>query len=308
MDRIGFVGLGTMGTPMAQNLLHRGFSLTVYDLVPNRVDALVDAGAAKALSLGQLAQESDIVITMLPTGKDVEHAIFAADGLMSGLRPGSLLIDMSTISPFESQDFASRLHQHGVQMLDAPVARSSREAATGELLIMVGGPKALLAQAQPVFDALGTDVFYCGSHGMGTAMKLVNNLLNETILLATSEALVVGAKVGLTPEDMFTVLSRTNANNGHLQRTITQKTLRGDFEPGFKVVLGHKDLGLAIDLANRSGVPTILGAAAHQAAALALAAGKGNQDLASFITVLEEYARIQVRSTKVDAHTDWGRS
>ena len=293
--RVGFIGLGLMGDPMSRNVLKKGFPLTVYDVRPEAVQRLAEAGAKAASSPREVAEQTDVVLTMVPNSGDVEAVILSADGVAAGARPGLVVIDMSTIDPAVSKRVAAALATRGVAMLDAPVGRPSIFAAQAALAFMVGGDKAVLERCRDILMAMGDTIFYCGESGMGSTMKVVNNLLSITTLAVTSEALVLGAKSGLKPSVMLDVLRRTAANNAHLNMTYPSKALKGDFSPMFMIDLAHKDLSLGLQLGAAQQVPLALGAVAREMLTAARAKDRGRLDWTAVMTVLEDVAGIQVR-------------
>jgi 3-hydroxyisobutyrate dehydrogenase-like beta-hydroxyacid dehydrogenase len=183
----------------------------------------------------------------------------------------------------------------GARMIDAPVGRSSAAAATGDLIIMVGGDEETVAHCRPVLEAMGSTIHHCGPIGAGVTTKVVNNLLSSSILLSVAEAMVLGVKAGLKPDVMVQVMSGTGAGCWQLENTFKNKVFKGDFEPGFKVNLAHKDLGLALTLARENGVPLLVGGLARELYQLARAQGKGDQDWGAYTTVLEQLAGVEAR-------------
>jgi len=292
---VGFVGLGTMGKPMAHNVRRLDFPLTVYDVRPEPVAELVAAGARAAGSPREAALDADIVITMLPDSSDVRAAVLGPGGVLEGLRAGAVLMEMSTIDPTVTREVAAAVQAKGARMIDAPVGRSSAAAAEGTLIIMAGGDPDTVGYCRPVLEALGSTIHHCGPLGAGATTKIVNNLVSSSILLVVAEAVVLGVKAGLTPEVMLQVLSGTGAGCWQLENTFKGKVFRGDFEPGFKVDLAHKDLGLALNLARECDVPLFVGGLARQLYQLARAQGKGDQDCGAYTTVLEQLARVNAR-------------
>ncbi|HXJ80218.1 MAG TPA: NAD(P)-binding domain-containing protein [Candidatus Methylomirabilis sp.] len=296
MKRVGFIGLGLMGDPMARNVLRRDFPLTVYDVVEPRMEALVAEGAKAARSPREVAAASDVVLTILPASADVEAVILGPGGVVEGAAPGLAVVEMSTIDPHVTQRLAAALAARGLRMLDAPVGRPSTFAASAELIFMVGGDAALLEELRPVLLAMGNTILHCGESGMGASMKAVNNLLSITTLAVTGEALVLGAKAGLRAEVMLDVFRRTAADNAHLRMTYPDKALRGDFSPMFMVDLAHKDLSVALALGAHQQVPVTLGAVAREMFTRARARGRGKLDWTALITVLEDEAGVKVRN------------
>lgn len=293
--RVGFIGLGTMGEPMARNVLRGGFPLTVYDRRSEPVQRLVQVGASAGASPQDVAERSDIVITMLPDSPDVEAVVLGPEGVLAGLRPGAVYIDMSTIDPRVTRRLAEQVQSRGAEMLDAPVGRGSAEAAAGRLLIMVGGDPAVVERCRPVLLTMGDTIYYCGPLGSGITVKVVNNLLSASILVATAEAVVLGVRAGVAVETLLKVLSGTAAANWHLANTFRRKVFAGDFQPGFKIDLAYKDLGLALGLAGDLRVPTPVGALCRELYNLARAQDKGALDWGAYIQLLEELTGVRAR-------------
>ena len=291
---IGFVGLGAMGYPMARRLLDAGYPLTVYDVTAAPVDALAADGATAVDSARAVAAASDVVVSMLPDSPQVQSAMTDVDGILAGLRPGTLVIDMSTIAPSVTREVGSAVEAAGARFVDAPVGRTSRHAEEGDLLIMVGGADADVDSAWPVLRNFGRDIIRCGPIGAGETMKLVNNLLTATIVAANAEALVLGVSSGLELETVLQVLRMTAASNTHLKSTYAEKALRRDFSPGFATRLAVKDLRLVQGLAIDQQLPIGIGAAALQLFSTACSQGHALDDYTSVITVLERLADVEL--------------
>lgn len=289
---VAFVGLGTMGRPMALNIAKGGFVMRVFDIVPDAMQALVAKGAAAASSPGQAAAGADCVITMLPNSSHVEEAVFGGGGVAASISPEALYIDMSTIAPATTDAMARRLVERGVTMLDAPVGRQSQHAVEGKLLIMIGGEAEALERARPVLSLMGDTIVHCGPVGSGSRMKIVNNFMSITLNLTTAEALTLAEASGLDPELARKVMLGTVAGAGHLGSTYPAKVLKGDLTPGFMIDLALKDLGLALELADSLAVPLDTGQAAAKAYRAASEGGHGRHDW----TALYAHIREQVRS------------
>lgn len=242
--KIGFIGLGIMGKPMAKRLLGAGFSLAVYDKVEGHGQALAAEGARQAASPQEAARDSDVVITIVPDTPDVEEALFGRQGAAQGLKPGNIIIDMSTISPAATVEFARRFGEQGCEMLDAPVTGGEPGAVAGTLSIMVGGEKGTFEKCLPVFKAMGTTVEYTGTHGNGQKTKLVNQVVGALNLLAAAEGMRLVAAAKLDPETTLRVISAGVASSWMFTR-LGPKMLQGDFSPGFRIRLQQKDLRLA---------------------------------------------------------------
>lgn len=295
MTTIGFIGLGTMGAPMARNLLKGGHDLIVFDLNPKSVAQLVGHGARAAASIAEAAKAAEIVFTMLPDAPDVEAAATGDGGILENIRPGSVYVDMSTIDPATTRRIGARFGQKGVDMIDSPVGKTVDQAIAGTSTLMLGGEDAVITRVEPILRLMGQDLIRCGELGMGQAMKLVNNLLASVLITASSEALVAGRKAGLTLDTMISVLKTTMAWNNQLAIAMHARALKGDFEPGFMVKLAHKDCRLAIGMNQELGVSTPVGSATLEALAEAMAQGLANKDVGAVLKLREDEAGVTVR-------------
>jgi 3-hydroxyisobutyrate dehydrogenase-like beta-hydroxyacid dehydrogenase len=295
MSDVGFIGLGTMGGPMARNVLKRGHRLTVHDVNPRAVAALVEAGATAAPTPKAVAAAAEIVITMLPDAPDVERVARGPDGILAGLRPGSVLLEMSTIDPGTSRALAREARAQGSDLVDSPVGKTADHAVSGTLTLMVGGEAATVARVRPVLDCMGTDFFHCGGVGAGHAMKCLNNLLATTLVAANAEALVAGLKAGLTLDTMIAVMQKTMAWNSQLAVAFPLRPLAGDFTAGFMLRLAHKDCRLALAMNRDLGLAAPVGAATLAACQEGLDAGYGTNDVGVLLKLREERAGVEVR-------------
>jgi 4-hydroxybutyrate dehydrogenase/sulfolactaldehyde 3-reductase len=295
MMDVGFIGLGTMGRPMAQNVLRGGYRLTVHDLDRSAVDALIAAGAHPAESPRAVGAASEVVITMLPNGPDVEQVALGPDGLIHGMRAGGVHVDMSTIDPPTTRRVGAALAARDIGMIDSPVGKTADHAVTGTLTLMIGGDRALVERCRPLLETMGRDLFYCGELGMGETMKVTNNLLATAVLAATAEALVLGVKAGLRLELMLDVMRTTMAWNSQLAVALPKRAFADDFAPGFMVTLARKDVGLAVELARGLGVDTTVGRATLEALDAAIARGLGAADVGAVLRLREEAAGVRVR-------------
>jgi 4-hydroxybutyrate dehydrogenase/sulfolactaldehyde 3-reductase len=253
-ERLGFVGLGSMGGPMCLNLLRNGFEATVFDLVAGAADPHLEAGAKQAQSLGDVARNSDVVLTMLPKSDDVETVILGDGGIAANGREGMLVIDMSTIFPGTSTKAAEILHKKGIAFLDAAVGRTSMHAAAGTSMFMVGGDPEDLDRARPILEKMGDTIHHCGPVGSGVQTKLVNNYLTATQAVITSEALSLAQKLGLDPQRTVDIMSSTMASNAMVSFYFPRMAMAGNIDPGFALVHARKDLGLAIELGEQQDV------------------------------------------------------
>lgn len=293
MEMIGFVGLGRMGRPMASNLCRRGFRLVVNDVNRAAVEELESLQARGAADVAEVAAQSEIVITMLPNSAVVRDVVGGADGILAHLKPGTIVMDMSTVSPETTDELASAAKERGIGFVDAPVGRLASHADRGESLFMVGGSDADFARVKPLLDGMGSTIFHCGPVGSGTKTKLVNNYLAVTSCQLNAEALGLSQRFGLDLERTLDVLYGTTAVNGQLKIAWPSKVLAGDIEPGFTIDLAHKDLSLISEAANAARVPMPILAAAREAFSTARARGFGNKDFSAMVDALCDLAGIE---------------
>jgi 2-hydroxy-3-oxopropionate reductase len=290
-ETIGFIGLGIMGRPMAKNLSRAGFSLVVHNRSRAAVDDLVQHGAKASLSPREVAAQADVLITVLPNSPDVELVALGKDGIIEGARPGLVYVDMSTISPIVSQKVGSALAERGVRMLDAPVSGGEKGAIDGALSIMVGGDKSVFEAVLPIFQAMGKTVTLLGPLGFGGFTKLANQIIVALNLTALGEALTLARKAGLDRELTLRALAGGLAGS----RCLDQKTpnyVSGTYNPGFKIDLHFKDLGLIMESARALGVPLPTTAVVQELFGALRVKGRGGLDHSGVITLLEELAGI----------------
>ena len=291
--KIGFIGLGAMGKGMAVQCVQKGFSLVVNDMQREPMEALVAAGATAAQSVGDVAEQCDVVVTVLPSGKEVNEVVMGPDGIFDHAKPGTLVLDLSTIEPEMTDRLHAEAKSRGFRALDAPIGRLAWHAERGESLFMVGGTRADYEEVLPVLEAMGSTIYYCGAGGSGTRTKLVNNYLAIISCQLNSEALALSQRFGLDLETTLDVIHGTTATNGQLKVNWPNKVLSGDTEPGFTIDLAHKDLTLIVGAANSARVPVPVAAAAREAFSAARARGYGNQDFSAMADVLCDYAQIE---------------
>jgi 2-hydroxy-3-oxopropionate reductase len=294
---VGFIGLGIMGKPMARNLLADGYALVVHNRSRSAVDELVAAGATPAWTPREVAQGSDVVITMLPDSPEVEQVALGPEGLIDGARPGLIHIDMSTIAPAVAVRVAGALAERGVRCLDAPVSGGDVGARQGTLSIMVGGDEATFAQVEPIFAVLGKSAVLCGPNGAGQTVKACNQVLVAVTIAGVSEALVLGAKAGVDPAKIVQVLSGGLARCGVLENR-GQRMVKGDFEPGFRVRLHYKDLNIVRQTSKDYGVPLPVTAVVHELFTTAMSRDRGELDHSGLLTVVEDLAGIVARTAE----------
>ncbi|HSB70710.1 MAG TPA: NAD(P)-dependent oxidoreductase [Burkholderiales bacterium] len=289
MPRIGFIGLGLMGQPMARRLLETGHPLTVWNRTAGKAKTLLASGAAWADSPKALARASDVVITMVTDSAASEQLACAPGGILDGAPPGSILIDMSSITPETSRSIAERARAKGIAMLDAPVTGAPRLASEGKLGIMVGGPREIFERCLPILHAMGVKIVYAGGNGMGATLKLVNNLILGVAIHASAEALVLAAKAGLDPQSVIEITSVGGARTGAME-TRGPRMVTRDFSPHFSVSNMYKDLSNALMLAEQCGVSLPVASAAREILRAAKTQGKGDLDSCVVLTVLESLA------------------
>jgi 2-hydroxy-3-oxopropionate reductase len=286
---IGFIGLGIMGRPMARNLLKAGYSLVVHSRSRGPVDEIAGAGAKVGTSSRDVATQCDVLITMLPNSPEVEQVVLGRDGVIEGARPGMILLDMSTISPLVSQKVGAALAAKSVKMLDAPVSGGEKGAIDGALSIMVGGDKAVFDKALPIFQAMGKTITHLGPLGAGGFTKLANQIIVAVNLTALGEALTLAKKAGLDRELTLTALAGGLAGSKCLDQK-KPNYLADTYNPGFKIDLHYKDLGLIMESARALGVPLPTTAAVQELFSALRVKGRGGLDHSGVITLLEDLA------------------
>ena len=285
--KIGFIGLGIMGAPMAANLREAGYPLVVHNRSRAKVEEFVRDGGDPAATPKEVAERTDVVITMLPDSPDVEQVYLGEDGVIAGTSDGMLLIDMSSIAPAVARAVFDAAAEVGAAALDAPVSGGDVGAREGTLSIMVGGPEDAFERARPLFDVLGKTIVRLGEAGTGQTAKACNQILVAVTIEAVSEALVLASKAGVDPERLIEVLSGGLAGN-RVMEVRRRNFLEHDFTPGFKLALHHKDLGIALRTARELGVYVPTTAIVDQMLSALEAAGDGGLDHSALLTVIEQ--------------------
>jgi 3-hydroxyisobutyrate dehydrogenase len=294
--KVGFIGVGRIGRPMASQLVRAGHQLIVHDVRREHAAALLGAGARWADSPAALASDCEVVATCLPGPMEMEHVVLAPEGILAGIRPGALYIDHTTNSPLLVRRVHAALQARHVDMLDAPVSGGTEGAETRDLLVMVGGEPAVFARARPVLEALAERVRHVGPIGCGSVCKILHNCASFTLDLTMAECWTLGVKAGVAPETIVDVFQ--NAALGSmmsLKVRLPATYLRGNFDPRFALKLARKDLGLALELARAYDTPMRLGALCEQEMMEAMARGWADRDASIFLTLQEERAQVQVR-------------
>ncbi|MGH2458323.1 MAG: NAD(P)-dependent oxidoreductase [Chloroflexota bacterium] len=294
-ETIGFVGLGIMGKPMARNLLKAGYLLVAHNRSRAPVDELVSAGARGVFSPAEVAEASDVILTMLQDSPDVESVVLGKGGIVEGARPGSVLIDMSTISPAVTRRIAAEAARFGMKTLDAPVSGSEQGAINATLAIMVGGDEDVVRRCRPILTCLGKTVVHVGGVGMGHTVKLVNQIIGLTTLEAVCEGLIVAAKAGVAPGTLLEAIGGGAARSWMLEN-LAAKIAERDFRPGFMVRLAQKDLRLALGLADELHVSVPGTALTHQLYRAIEAGDQGSEGIQALAKALEKLAGFEVKN------------
>ena len=292
--KIGFIGLGIMGKPMAKNLLKAEYGLVVHDVNRAAVAELVTLGAEAAGSPAAVARVTERIILMLPNSPEVRQVLTGPDGVLSAARPGTLVIDMSSISPLVAREMGEALKQHGLDFLDAPVSGGEPGAVNATLSIMVGGADAVFNGARELLGAMGKSVVRVGDVGSGNIAKLANQVMVAVHVGAMAEALVLAAKAGVDPRLVFQAIRGGLAGSNVLEAK-AERVLARNFTPGFKVDLHAKDLANALDTARQIGAPLLLTAQAMEVLKALQVAGQGRQDHAAMVNFYERLAGVEVR-------------
>ena len=296
--RVGFIGLGAMGLPLAKNLQKNGFSVTGYDIDPARADQIVELGGSKATSIAEACKGNEIVVTCLPATAHVEAVVLGEGGVLSHIEAGALLLETSTIDAKATDRVIAACEAQGVPVVDSPIGRLVLHAEQGKSLFMVGANDEDFSRVEPLFDAMGEVTYRCGARGMGSRMKVVNNFLLLTVAEVCAEAVALGTKLGLDIETILKVTGGTTAQNGQLHTLMVNKVLKGDTVPGFTIDLAHKDMTLAMTAANelRMGLP--VGSAAHAVYGAARASELATADYSALLEFACRNAAIDTPHTE----------
>ncbi len=292
-ERIGFIGLGIMGRPMAGHLVDAGYAVTVWNRTRNKMQALVERGATAAESPKDVAARSDITITMVADTPDAVEVILGAEGVLHGARRGSVVVDMSTISPVATREIARQLRERGVETLDAPVSGGERGAIDAALSIMVGGKPEVFERVLPVFQKMGKQIVHLGESGAGQVTKACNQLVLSLTLLGVAEALTLARKAGVDPAKVRAALLGGFAQSRVLELH-GQRMLDRNFEPGFRTRLYHKDMGIVMETGRSTGMPLVGGALAAQLYQIAMNQGLGEKDYSVLARVIAGLAGVEM--------------
>ena len=289
MTELGFIGLGIMGKPMASHLVKAGHTVHVCDLAEESVKHLCSLGGKACTCCKEVAQRSDIIFIMVPDTPDVEAVLFGAEGVAEGLKPGSIVVDMSSISPIATKEFAKRLAAMGVKMLDAPVSGGQVGAENATLSIMVGGPVDVFNQIKPYFERIGKNIVHIGDHGDGQTCKVANQIVVALTIEAVGEALLFASKAGADPAKVRAALLGGFAQSRILELH-GERMIKHNFNPGFRIRLHQKDLNLALDAARRMGLSLPNTSLAQELFNAVAAQGGSDLDHSAMVLALEKLA------------------
>ncbi len=292
--KIGFIGLGIMGKPMVKNLLKAGYNPVVYDINKDAVSEMVAAGAEALPSSKEVAAVSDVIITMLPNSPHVKEVVLGANGVAEGVKKGSIVVDMTSMSPIVSREISAELAKKGVVMIDAPVSGGEPKAIDGTLAIMAGGPEEAFKKVEPILQKMGASVTLVGEIGSGNITKLANQIMVAANIAGVAEALVLATKANVDPEKVFKAVRGGLAGSTVLDAK-APLSLAGNFKPGFRIDLHIKDLQNALDTAESVDTPTPISSSVIEMMKKLSSDGKGSDDHGGLIQWYEELAKIEVR-------------
>jgi 3-hydroxyisobutyrate dehydrogenase len=291
---VGFIGLGNMGGPMSTNVLKNGYAVTVYDMNAKAMESVVAAGAKGARSAREVAESVEVLLSCLPGSPEVEGLYLGQQGLLDCVKPGNVVVDMSSVLPSTPRKLEARAKARGVQFLEAPVSGGVTGARAATLAIMCGGDQAVLERVRPMLKTMGPNIYHVGPVGAGNTVKAINNMMSSVNSLAMMEGMMVGLKAGISLETMHSVIKDSSGNSNALPR-VHRALIPRNFEPGFKVQLMNKDLDTFHAIAKELHVPVSFANAAQRYQQAALAAGLGDKDTSVIFTIIEKLAGMQPR-------------
>jgi 3-hydroxyisobutyrate dehydrogenase len=295
-EKVGFIGLGAMGQPMSQRLLEAGYSLVVYDIRAEAVKPLVQKGAAGASSVREVAEKCRKVITIVPNSDAVEQVVLAPGGLLEGVQAGDILMEMTSAYPPSTLKVHQALAAKGATMIDAPVSGGVVGAVAGTLSIMVGGDEKIFESCRPILSAMGKNLFYLGGIGSGHGLKAINNFLSATTMAATSEAVILASKLGLSPQRVVEVLQVSTGRSYATELKFPKFVLPRTFNSGFTMELMHKDLNTVTRMAREYKVPMFMANLVQEMFGYALAYGDKKMDHTAIFSCLEDLAKVKVET------------
>jgi 2-hydroxy-3-oxopropionate reductase len=293
-EKIGFIGLGIMGKPMAKNLINAGYDVTVFDIFPDPIEELVEAGATGAGSCAEVASSTDVIITMVQDGPQAKQAILGDGGVIDGASTGDLVVDMSSIAPGVSQELGAGLAEKNINFLDAPVSGGEPFAISGDLAIMVGGGAGDFERAKPIFDVVGKSAVLCGAHGAGNVTKLANQIVVGANIHGLAEALVLATAAGVNPQTVFEAIQGGLAGSNVMNAKAPMMIGR-NFEPGFRIELHYKDINNAMQTARELNIPLPVTANLQQVLGSLVINGNGTNDHAGILKYVEAAAAVEVK-------------
>ena len=295
MSITGFIGLGIMGKPMSKNLIKAGYDLLVYDVVQAAVDEVAAAGAQAASGVAEVAGKADVIVTMLPNSPHVQDVVLGPDGILANAKPGTVIVDMSSISPIVSREIAAACAEKGVILIDAPVSGGEPKAIEGTLAIMAGGDAETFERVRPMLEKMGASVTLVGEIGSGNVTKLANQVIVALNIAAMSEAMTLATKAGVDPEKVYQAIRGGLAGSTVLDQKMP-KVLSGNFDPGFRIELHIKDLQNALDASHAVNVPLPLTASVMEMMQMCKVAGEEKNDHCGLIKQYERFSGVEVRS------------
>ncbi len=302
MEKVGFIGLGNMGGGMSANIQRTGHPMVVFDLREEAAKPLLEGGARLANSPAEVAELSDVIFTSLPGPKEVEAVALGSQGILEGIRPGSIYVDLSSSRPSLIRQMEPTFRQKGIHILDAPVSGGKSGADSGNLAVMVGGEREIFDRIKPILDCFGDKVFYAGAIGAGSICKLVHNMIGHSVRQAIAEGLTLGVKAGVEPEALWESVRRGSLGRMRvLHEGLVRTMFRGEYEPAsFALNLAFKDITLATELAREYNVPMPMSTLAEQIAMQAMNRGWADQDSSVTVRLQEEQAQVEVRAPHLD--------
>lgn len=293
-EKIGFIGLGAMGKPMAVNLLKEDYQVFVFDVNEKTVDSAIRMGATGCSSGAAVAAVADIIITSLPNASIVETVMVGPEGIFEQCQEGTIIIDMSSVSPSSTLKMAALAKPLGIDYVDAPVSGGTKGAEAGTLTIMVGADDAVFEKIKPILEVIGSDIYHVGATGTGDAVKIVNNLMLGCNMATLAEALILGVKCGLKVETMQQIISKSSGRSYVMDAKLEKFIMKDNFEGGFAIDLQHKDLGLALEAGKENHIPLPMTALATQIFESGKASGLGREDMSAIIKVWEKITNVKV--------------
>lgn len=292
--QVGFIGLGMMGSGMAKNLIRNGYPVRVFDIDQAQVEKVVSAGGVGATSLEELAAECDVICSSLPGPSTVRDVYLGSGAVLVAAKPETVIIDLSTVDPETTRVVATEAEKRQIRYLDCPVSGGPKEAETGSLTLIVGGDKEVFEACKPILCCLGSTVHYAGPSGSGNVVKLVNNIMSMGNILVAAEAMVLGVKAGVSGRTLFNIIRTSGGRSHHFEKRFPN-VLQRDFRPGFTVDLARKDVGLALEMAKKLGVPSLVTSFIFEFYEIMAALGQGKDDCVAVVNLFEKWAGAEIK-------------